>query len=563
MSMECEDKKEEWTERERELQQALRASEERYEIIHALSAVYQELTDIDLENQTYRVVSGYQNSCKYQGIVGPLEEFQYFVLHRIFAPEEVEEGKAFMDFSNITERMGDRSYLAQEFQGRNQSWYLVTLIPRCRNEAGKVTRLMVSARNVDEQKKRELSYQRGLEEAVQEARRAEAAKSNFLSRMSHDIRTPLNGIIGLLKINETHFDDKDLLLENHRKMKVAANHLLSLINDVLEMSKLEDGSMVLTHEFISLVDLTRDIVTIVVDRAVESGIVWDYEKGKSKIPYPYIYGSPVHLRQIFLNIYGNCIKYNRPGGKITTIVEALDEEREGIGTYRWTISDTGIGMSPEFLSHIFEPFAQERTDARSAYQGTGLGMAIVKSLLDQMGGTIEITSEEGVGSTFVIEIPFEIAPPPEELPAEVPVSEEEIRGLHLLLAEDNNLNAEIAQVLLQDQGARVTLVTNGKQALKLFEASPAGTFDAILMDVMMPVMDGLAATRAIRALKRADAKTIPIIAMTANAFREDAEKCMAAGMDAHLSKPLELPKVVSAIAGCCHRKNLHFPPSML
>ena len=342
-----------------------------------------------------------------------------------------------------------------------------------------------------------------LRAAAAQAQKANEAKSRFLSRMSHDIRTPINGIIGLLNIDEAHFDDQALLLANHQKMKVSADHLLSLINDVLQMSKLEDGNTVLTHEVISLVDLTRDIVTIVIDRATERGLIWDYEKGKSNIPYPYIYGSPVHLRQIFLNIYGNCIKYNRPGGRITTIVDTL-EEHDNICTYRWTISDTGVGMSQEFLQRIFEPFAQEKNDARSVYQGTGLGMSIVKSLVDKMGGTIEVSSQVGVGSTFVITIPFEFAPAPEEKAAPAPAAEGSIQGLHLLLAEDNDLNAEIAQTLLEDEGAEVTLVTDGKQAVERFQSEPPGTFDAILMDIMMPVMDGLAATRAIRALDRQD-----------------------------------------------------------
>ena len=392
-----------------------------------------------------------------------------------------------------------------------------------------------------------------LREVAAQAQKANEAKSRFLSRMSHDIRTPINGIIGLLNIDEAHFDDQALLLANHQKMKVSADHLLSLINDVLQMSKLEDGNTVLTHEVISLVDLTRDIVTIVIDRATERGLIWDYEKGKSNIPYPYIYGSPVHLRQIFLNIYGNCIKYNRPGGRITTIVDTL-EEHDNICTYRWTISDTGVGMSQEFLQRIFEPFAQEKNDARSVYQGTGLGMSIVKSLVDKMGGTIEVSSQVGVGSTFVITIPFEIAPAPEEKAAPAPAAVGSIQGLHLLLAEDNDLNAEIAQTLLEDEGAEVTLVTDGKQAVERFQSEPPGTFDAILMDIMMPVMDGLAATRAIRALDRQDAGTIPIIAMTANACEEDAKKCLEAGMNAHLAKPLEMKKLIETLSGCCGTK---------
>ena len=389
-----------------------------------------------------------------------------------------------------------------------------------------------------------------LEKALIIANRASQAKTEFLRRMSHDIRTPLNGLIGLININEAHLEDTELVRANHEKMRVSANHLLSLINDVLQMSKLEDGTVVLAHERISLVDLTRDIVNIVVDRAVEHGLRWNYEKGKAVIPYPYIYGSPLHLRQIFLNIYGNCIKYNRPGGSVTTIVEALDEQN-GKCTYRWTISDTGIGMSEDFLQHIFEPFSQEHSDARSDYHGTGLGMAIVKSLLDQMGGSIAVTSELGVGTTFMVDIPFEIAPAPEKQPVSPPVEAESVRGLRLLLAEDNALNAEIVQTLLTDEGAEVTVVSDGQQAVDRFRESPVGTFDAILMDIMMPVMDGLTATREIRASNRADAKTVPIIAMTANAFHEDAQQCFDAGMNVHLAKPLQIRQVVSAIAKCC------------
>lgn len=416
-----------------------------------------------------------------------------------------------------------------------------------------VVRAIVLLQDTSQMHAREEQEHARLQAAFDEMQTANRAKTNFLSRMSHDIRTPLNdGIIGLLKIDEDHFDDRELVLENHKKMNIAAGHLLSLINDVLQMSKLEEGNIVLTHEYISLGELTRDIVSIIIERAVEAGVEMDYEKGKSEIPYPYIYGSPLHLRQIFLNIYGNCIKYNRPGGKVTTLVETF-EGQEGTCIYRWTISDTGIGMSPEFLEHIFDPFAQEKNDARSYYQGTGLGMTIVKGLIDQMHGTIEVTSKEGIGSRFVITIPFEIAPPPEQMPAKQPEEKASIQGLRLLLAEDNELNAEIAEMLLRDNGADVTVVTDGQQALDCFRDSAPGTFDAILMDVMMPVMDGLAATRAIRAIPRGDAKRIPIIAMTANAFEEDAKKCLAAGMNAHLSKPFQMEKVIATIAKYCKK----------
>ena len=392
-----------------------------------------------------------------------------------------------------------------------------------------------------------------LKAAVEQADRANVAKTSFLSRMSHDIRTPLNGIIRLLEISEMHPNDKELLRKNQKKMKISANHLLSLINDILQMSKLESGEVVLSHEVMNLKQLSDDVLTIVEQRAAEAGVTLEYDKSVERVVFQNVYGSPLHVRQIFLNIYGNCIKYNRPGGKISTRVEAQDVQ-DGWCVYRWTISDTGVGMSQEFLDHIFDPFAQEKNDARSVYQGTGLGMTIVKGLIEQMHGNIEVTSEVGIGTTFVVEIPFEIAPPPEEFPVKEAAPSGDIRGLKLLLAEDNELNAEIAETLLTDAGAHVTIVKNGKKAVDCFEAASPGTFDAILMDVMMPVMDGLAATRAIRAIPRADARQIPILAMTANAFEEDARQCLAAGMNVHLAKPLQMDKVLAALMECCGKK---------
>lgn len=383
-----------------------------------------------------------------------------------------------------------------------------------------------------------------MQEFAEKAEAANRAKSLFLANMSHDIRTPINGIVGLLKINETHSDNETLVRENREKMGKAANHLLSLVNDVLQMSKLESGAEEMVCEPIHLSDISHDIVAIIKESATEGGITWKFS-GDRELVYPYVMASPVHLRQIFLNIYGNSIKFTKPGGTISTHQEFVKEENHKV-TYRWTISDTGIGMSEEFLKRIFDPFAQEKNDARTSYQGTGLGMSIVKSLVDKMNGTIEVTSKEGAGSTFVLTIPFEIAEAPVTQAQDL-AQVDSVHGLHLLLAEDNELNAEIAQMLLEDAGAVTTLVTDGKQAVEIFESNPAGTFDAILMDIMMPVMDGLTATKTIRALDRPDAKTIPIIAMTANAFAEDAKKCMDAGMNAHLSKPLDIETVKQVI----------------
>ena len=411
-----------------------------------------------------------------------------------------------------------------------------------------VVKAIVLLKDTTDMHEQDERRQAKLQAALDEMSSANRVKTEFLSRMSHDIRTPLNGIIGLLKINEDHFDNKELVFENQKKMQAAAKHLLSLINDILQMSKLEAGGVTLSHTRISLAEERDAIRSILADRMKEAGLTWKDAVKDYVFPVPFVYGSPLHLRQIILNILGNCIKYNKKGGSITETVDFLGREGNRC-TYRWTISDTGIGMSPEFLAHIFDPFTQERQDARSVYQGTGLGMAIVKRLIDAMEGTIEITSEEGKGSTFVITIPFDIAPAEDKKSQDKkPVN---IEGLHLMVVEDNELNAEIAQMLLTDKGARVTVVRDGKEAVELFEKKIPGTFDAILMDIMMPVMDGMTATRTIRSFARADAKTIPIIAMTANAFDEDAKKCIAAGMNAHLTKPIEIDHVTEVLGQYC------------
>ncbi len=395
--------------------------------------------------------------------------------------------------------------------------------------------------------KAKLEREEDLKKALEKANQANAAKSDFLSRMSHDIRTPLNGIIGLLDISEANPQDLELASQNRAKARIAANHLLSLINDILNMSKLEADNIELAHEAFDVRQLAGDIIIIAEMRAAESGITLKHEDCSKNIIYPYVYGSPLHVRQIFVNILSNAIKYNKPGGNIFMKIESGKKQDNTI-EYICTITDTGIGMSPEFAEHLFEPFSQEKVDARSVYHGTGLGMSIVKALVDKMNGIIAVESEPGVGSKFTVTLSFEIAEQKEldneETTEDITVS---IKDTKIMLVEDNELNIEIATELLKEQGAIVTQVANGAEAVRLFKENPRGTFDVILMDVMMPVMDGLEATRKIRALDRIDAATIPIIALTANAFYEDVKKCIESGMNAHLSKPLEIEKVVEMI----------------
>lgn len=376
---------------------------------------------------------------------------------------------------------------------------------------------------------------------------ANAAKTAFLTRMSHDIRTPLNGILGLIEIEELKEGDMQVARESRAKARVAANHLLSLINDILEMGRIEECKVTLEHESFNLKELCDNALVLCKLRASDRGITM-LDTSEPYAVDQYMIGSPTHIRQILVNLLDNSIKYNKRGGTVTfsSTVKPLDDEH---AVFCFSVSDTGIGMSPEFLKHIYEPFAQEGNDARSKFQGTGMGMPIVKSLIDMMGGTIEISSEAGVGSTFNVQIPLDIDKNPRarEGAGEQAISCS-LAGMNVLLAEDNELNAEIAQALLESEGIVVTRAADGNEAVDLYTSRPAGSFDAILMDIMMPGMDGYEATRAIRLSEKADAADVPIIALTANAFVEDAKAAHDAGMNAHLPKPLDFNKLKNILA---------------
>ena len=386
---------------------------------------------------------------------------------------------------------------------------------------------------------------------------ANAAKTAFLTRMSHDIRTPLNGILGLIEIEELKEGDIQVARESRAKARVAANHLLSLINDILEMGKIEDRKMTLEHESFNLKELCDDALVLCRLRASDRGITLLNTSEPYAVDQIMI-GSPTHIRRIIINLLDNSIKYNKHGGTVTfsSTVKPLDNGR---ALFCFTVEDTGIGMTPEFLKHIYEPFAQEGNDARSKFQGTGMGMPIVKSLIDMMGGTIEISSELGVGSTFNVQIPLDIDKNPQ---AHIKLVEAtpncSLAGMSVLLAEDNDLNAEIAQTLLESEDVAVTRAANGDEVVDLYLSHPAGSFDAILMDIMMPGMDGYEATRVIRLSGKPDAADIPIIALTANAFAEDAKAARDAGMSAHLPKPLDFDKLKNILA----RIKQHGPSSL-
>ena len=378
-----------------------------------------------------------------------------------------------------------------------------------------------------------------LQTAIEQADRANQAKTEFLSHMSHDIRTPINGIMGMLNIEEKNPEDRQRQADCRKKIRTSAEHLLSLINDVLDISKLESGKLELTSEVFDLKELLEHCRTIVGGQASEQKVelTMDYE-GPGQLPHTYFVGSPLHIKQILINIAGNAVKYNKPGGSVCFRCHEMSRE-DGTAQICFEISDTGIGMKEQYIRHIFEPFTQEEGGARTHYKGSGLGMAITKRLVDKMDGTIEIESEPGQGSVFTVVLPLEIAETPGSQEETTEPVSQDFSGKRALLVEDNELNQEIAKYMLSENGLEITVAANGKEALDLFREAPPGTYQIIFMDVMMPVMNGYEATRAIRGLDRPDAAGIPIIAMTANAFAEDVREAMDAGMNEHTAKPLE------------------------
>ena len=400
------------------------------------------------------------------------------------------------------------------------------------------------AHRKQEQEKDE-KYKAELLIAAKKAEAANEAKTEFLQRMSHDIRTPINGIRGLVNMADHYAEDMEKQTEFRTKVKEASNLLLELVNDVLDMSKLESGEIVLEEIPFNLSSISREVFVVIEQMAAEQNIrvVWE----KKEITHRDFIGSPGYVKRVMMNILSNAVKYNRENGQIYISCVEIPSEQPEMTTMEFVCRDTGIGMAEEFQKHIFEPFAQEHTGSRAKFAGTGLGMAISKKLVEEMGGTITFESEKGVGTTFVIRVPFQIDPDADKREEPKNVSEKSIKGLHVLLAEDNELNMEIAEFVLQNEGAEVTKAWNGQETVELFRKSESGEFDVILMDIMMPVLNGYEAARMIRSLDREDAKKIPIIAMTANAFTEDRIRAKEAGMDEHVAKPVDAELLVKVI----------------
>ena len=523
------------SERTEELEQALYEARINNEIISAISKTYWLIYRIDLQTGIFEEVSTNGEVHKFTGDRGFVSERFPSACKNMISDEFQEEMQAFLNIETLPERLAERDEVSCEYQTRRGNWHVGRFIVQQRDENGHATKVLYAIQGINERKKQELEYEEKIKRLAEEARLANLSKTEFLRRMSHDIRTPINGIRGMIKI-ANRYNDPQKQLECRQKIWEASGYLLSLVNNVLDMNKLESGKIVLDRKPFDLEMLLEELDTVAEMQAIDRGVKYTVAKEKKKIENKYFIGSPSYLKQILMNIAGNAIKYNKYGGTVTVWTEEISSDGK-ISNVRFVCEDTGIGMSEEFQKHAFEPFSQEgKETARTNYAGTGLGLPIVKSLVEVMGGTLEFTSEENVGTTFSITLPFEkteavAAPEKEELV--------DFCGKKVLVVEDNRINLEITEFLLGECRAEVVSAENGKEAVEIFEKSADFEFSAVLMDVMMPVMNGLDATKAIRKLPRADAETVPIIAMSANAFTDDVERSLKAGMDEHLIKPLD------------------------
>ena len=533
--------------RAQQSRRALERNSEQARIISAISEIYCFTFLVNVQRGTVRIIKHPVERLMKMDSTWSMNEVVQMQAAQNVAPDFREAFISYCDLTTLPQRLKENPNLTLEFRDPTDKVYLMTTLPQNYDRRGRLESVLMVTQDVTAEKERERDYQLQLEKTAEDAERANIAKTDFLRRMSHDIRTPINGIRGMVEISRRYAGDEAKQEECREKIMTTSGFLLDLVNDVLNMNKLESGAVTLEEKPFNLRRMIKEIVTTVEGQAWHENVqvscktlAWNHEN---------LIGSPMHLHQVLQNVVGNAVKYNRPGGSVTISCE--EKGFDGTtATFLFTCTDTGRGMSAEFQQHAFETFAQEESGARTAYKGTGLGLPIAKELAEQMGGEIRFESELGVGTTFYITLPFRVDPNPPEAESAKPEQAASIKDAHVLLVEDNELNMEISQYILEAAGAIVDQAWNGQEAVRRFSESEPGTFDCILMDVMMPLMDGLEATRTIRAMQRPDAATIPIVAMTANTFSEDEQRSREAGMNLFLNKPVESEKMLQTVLEC-------------
>lgn len=538
-----------------QLQKALDEAKLSNEIIEAIAKSYQYISRIDIakdwfeeianrdaENMNYKksgeVFSGNRNVCK-----------------KLVAEEYQEAFLKFTDITTLPVRMKNEETIVMEYQMKDGNWHKLRFIEKKRDKDGNLTHVLCAIRSISDVKKKEQE----LLQQVAEARKDAALKSRFLSNMSHDIRTPINGIIGMTELADRYPDNPEIQKKCREKLLESARHLVSMVNDILDMNKLETEQFVENDIPFNLAAVLNRVNTDQQMQAGKKKIDYVVDWKKSELNHMYLMGNPVYIEKLLTVITDNAVKFTKPGGNVSVWCREISEDDER-AFYEFGCSDNGIGMSEEFAGHAFEMFSQENKTSRTQYEGTGLGLAIAKKITERLGGTIEIKSKKNYGTTVTMTIPFKtgvqnLMQYTENVNTE---STEDIplEGLHALIAEDNELNLEIAKLMLEEKGICVECAADGKEAVAKFEESEPGYYDVIFMDIMMPYMNGWDATRKIRTLQRPDADKIPIIAMSANAFAEDIINSHISGMNWHLTKPIDADKLMTALKECIRKNNI-------
>lgn len=538
--------------------ESLKKEEAQLQKIRAIGSLYSSTLLLHLDTYEFEPIRLSEQLSALIGGKKDAYEIYNLIFGELVAPNSKKDFQEFLSPENLINHIMKEPSLGLVFQDVNGIWYSCYLVPESYADDGSVQTVLVASRDINEYKTKEEAFQNDLRKAARDADMANAVKTTFLRRMSHDVRTPINGIQGMAQIARKNLDNPDTITECLDRITSSSAYLLDLVNDVLRMSKLESGNVILEEKPFYFQNVLMETASFIEIQAQQKGVKFSascrHDSGMLLL------GSPLHVRQILQNIMSNAVKYTPAGGSVTVTSQETLLGKDN-ATYEIFCTDTGIGMSKDFQSHAFEPFVQEDdSSARSSFTGVGLGLSIVKDLVDRMHGKIHFSSEQGKGTTFVITLTFKLDPSSlktkdsSKNSISLDASNDDflpLEGIRVLVAEDNELNMEIAKYLLAEQGAHVTEAHNGQEALDFFQLAKPGTYQVILMDIMMPVMDGLEATRQIRSLRRADAKEIPIFAMTANAFVEDIQQSVEAGMNEHLTKPLNVDQLVEKIRKYC------------
>lgn len=526
-----------------QLEDALDKTKKQNEIISAIAKTFNAIYRVDIINDKIEEIASDDISRHLKKDVASASEQFNYVCDNLVAPEYRELVRPFMDISTLEERLKDEEFVTTEYKMNDGNWHRMRFVAKRKDASGRLTHVLCLIRIISDTKRTEENLYFEAEQAKKEV----DMKTQFLKTMSHDIRTPLNGLIGMIKMADQYSDDVVMRSKLRNKAQQSLEYLVSLVNDILDMNKLQSGDLKdqqLTFDFINFL---RELNHIYYDKAAEKGIKYDIDWENVKFVHSTLIDNPVYLGRALSNIASNAVKFSPSGSTITVWgnEEIIDDKHS---LYTLYCKDEGEGMTDEFIKHAFDMFSQQNQTSRTKYEGSGLGLAMSKKLIERMGGSIKLESKKGVGTTAIIKVPFELGDT--DTVGSIDYENVPTKGVHALLVDDNELNIEIAKFFLEDNGMEVTCAYDGKEAVDIFEKSEDSYFGVIYMDILMPNMNGLDATREIRALNRKDAKKVPIIAVSANTFSDDVFESRKAGMNEQLGKPLDEEKMIKAYKQC-------------